>query len=200
MKNTLSKVLIFAAGAAVGAAATWKLLDTKYQVQAIKEAEEIREYYRGKYGEDGDEATEEVEESDDESDPNTDADFHEYESVLSNNGYTNYAAGGVREERPKEVKDVERPYVISPEEFGETDYKTVSLTYYKDEVLADSRGKIVKNVDDVVGLDSLDHFGEFEDDSVFVRNDAKKTDYEILLDDRAYAEIINKNTHSTEDE
>lgn len=199
MKRTLSKLFIFAAGAAVGAVTTWKLLDRKYQEQAIQEAEEIREYYRDKYSEIEDDSTEEVEE-DDEADPDEKPDIREYAAMVNREGYTNYAAGGVREERPKEVSDVERPYVISPEEFGETDYKTVSLTYYKDEVLADGRNKIIKNVDDVVGIDSLDHFGEYEDDSVFVRNDAKKTDYEILLDDRAYSEIINTTAHSAEDE
>lgn len=196
MKNTLSKALIFAAGAAVGAVTTWKLLETKYRVQAIQEAEEIREYYREKYGEDEGEATEEVEEADDEADPNDKPDIHEYAAMVLGEGYTNYSAN----EKQKGVKDMAKPYVIAPEEFGETDYKTVSLTYYKDEVLADGRNKIVKNVADVVGSDFADHFGEYEDDSVFVRNDAKKTDYEILLDDRAYSEVINTTAHSAEDE
>lgn len=195
MKRTLSKLLIFAAGAAVGSVVTWKLIDAKYQAQAAQDAEETREYYRGKYGEIEDASEEEVEETDDEADPGEKPDIQKYASMVLGEGYTVY---GSREE--KEVEDAMRPYVIAPEEFGETDYRTVSLTYYKDKVLADNRNKIVKNVDDVVGIDSLTHFGEYEDDSVFVRNDAKKTDYEILLDDRAYSEIINKTAHSAEDE
>ena len=60
MKSTLSRVLIFAAGAAVGSVATWKFLDMRYQVQAIQEAEEIREYYREKYGESSPEESAEI--------------------------------------------------------------------------------------------------------------------------------------------
>ena len=85
----------------------------------------------------------------------------------------------------------DRPYVISPDEFGELDdYDLISLTYYADEVLADDIDEIVEDVDDVVGLDSLTHFGEYEPDSVFVRNDRLKADYEILLDERTYPEAI----------
>ena len=200
MKNVLSKVLIFAAGAAAGAGVTWKLLDAKYRAQAKQEAVEIRDYYCGKYGEPVDASEEEVEEAEDEADPSEKPDIREYAALVLGEGYTNYAKGGVYEERPKEVNEVERPYVISPDEFGETDYKTVSLTYYADNVLADSRGKVIRNVDDVVGTDSLNTFGTYEEDSVFVRNDAKKTDYEILMDMRAYSEVINTTAHSAEDE
>ena len=35
-------------------------------------------------------------------------------------------------------------------------------------------------VDAVVGEDSLNHFGEFEEDSVYVRNENIECDYEIL--------------------
>ena len=48
----------------------------------------------------------------------------------------------------------------------------------------------IEDVDDVVGEDSLNHFGEFEEDSVYVRNDERKCDYEILLDHRRYADVV----------
>lgn len=35
----------------------------------------------------------------------------------------------------------------------------------------------------------LNHFGEYEKDSVFVRSDPKRCDYEILRDLRSYAEF-----------
>ena len=40
-----------------------------------------------------------------------------------------------------------------------------------------------------IGDDALGHFGEYEDDSVFVRNDEEQTDYEILLDGRNYHDV-----------
>ena len=85
-----------------------------------------------------------------------------------------------------------KPYVISPDEFGEMedeDYDKVSFTYYADGVLADEYDEIVENIDEIIGEESLTHFGEYEDDSVFVRNDKLKCDYEILLDQRNYSDI-----------
>ena len=88
---------------------------------------------------------------------------------------------------------MDEPYVISPEEFDENeDYNTVSLTYYADGVLTDERDNVIVDVDSIVGEDSLNHFGEYEDDSVFVRNDELQTDYEILLDTRNYGDIYVK--------
>lgn len=90
----------------------------------------------------------------------------------------------------------DRPYIISPEEFGENPYyDTISLTYYSDKVLTDEDDIEIEDVDGLIGEDSLNHFGEYEDDSVFVRNDELQTDYEILLDERAYYDI----NHQMED-
>ena len=46
------------------------------------------------------------------------------------------------------------------------------------------------DVENTIGIDSLNHFGEYEEDSVFVRNDIKKCDYEILLDESNYTGVI----------
>ena len=92
-----------------------------------------------------------------------------------------------------------KPYVISPEEFGEfEDYERISLSYYADQVLADEDDEKVDDADNVVGLESLTHFGEFEDDSVFVRNDRLKCDYEILLDQRTYSDVMKQRPHQME--
>ncbi len=83
------------------------------------------------------------------------------------------------------------PYVISPKEFGVLDdYATISLSYYADQVLADDEDQLIENIDEIVGIASLDYFGEYEDDSVFVRNETLKCDYEILLDQRKYSEVM----------
>ena len=57
---------------------------------------------------------------------------------------------------------------------------------------------IVDDIEETVGIDSLTHFGEYEDGSVFVRNDERKCDYEILLDHRNYEDVIKKKPQSTE--
>ena len=93
-------------------------------------------------------------------------------------------SGSENEERTK----APGPYVISPDEFGGADgYDAISLTYYSGNgVLVDDNEEQVDNVEELVGEDSLKHFGEYEDDSVYVRNDERKCDYEILLDESNY--------------
>lgn len=81
------------------------------------------------------------------------------------------------------------PYVIEPIEFGELDdYKTFELTYYEDGILEDEDYDIVKNPEEILGPDALGSFGEYEDDSVFVRNERLRADFQILKDYRTYDE------------
>lgn len=117
----------------------------------------------------------------------------EYAKRVQGEGYTEYSttvAGKAAAEETQKGTPGEIPYVISPDEFGEIDeYTQVSLTYFADGVLSDEYGAVVDNVEEIVG-DALNHFGEYEDDSVFVRNDAKRCDYEILQDLRTFEEFL----------
>ena len=47
-KSILSKVFIFAVGAAIGSAVTWKLVKTKYEKIANEEIESVKEIYGAK--------------------------------------------------------------------------------------------------------------------------------------------------------
>lgn len=82
-----------------------------------------------------------------------------------------------------------RPYVIDPSEYGDLDYKQVSLNYYDDGVLTYENDDVIDDIDSLVGKDSLSHFGEYEADTVYVRNDRLKIDFEILADTRRYEDI-----------
>lgn len=188
MKNTLSKLFIFATGAAVGSLVTWKLVKTKYEQIANEDIADVKEYYAAKYGEDSKAKADEPQDEEDEEDE----EFDEYEAELKANGYTSAATEG--------VKAVKKPYVISPDEFGDSEYDMETLYYYEDGVLTDDQGNRIEDVESVVGKSSLNHFGEYEDDSVHVRNEQYKTDYEILRDPEKYSDVINRNPHPTEDE
>ena len=88
-------------------------------------------------------------------------------------------------------KKYDAPYVISPDEFGEKDdYDTITLMYYEDDILADDNEDKIDDVDGIIGYDSLSHFGEYEDDAVYVRNDARRTDYEVLRMLKTYADVL----------
>lgn len=203
MNSTLKGVLIFVLGAAAGSLATWKLIEKKYKDIAQEEIDSVKDTFsKMKKNEYPDKLEdypdfEEFDDSDDEEpkseqkiDRNNKPDIVEYAKILSETGYTNYAERQDKKEK-KGVEPVEdeRPYVISPDEFGEKDgYENVTLTYYADGVLTDYFDNVISNIDEVVGFDSLDHFGEYEDDAVFVRNEKMETDYEILRDLRDFNE------------
>ena len=83
--------------------------------------------------------------------------------------------------------------MISPDEYGDQEgYDEISLTYYSDGTVADDSDRAMADaeIEETIGKDSLTHFGEYEDDSVFVRNDRLKADYEILMDQRTYADVL----------
>lgn len=208
MNSTLKGVLIFVLGAAAGSLATWKLIEKKYKDIAQEEIDSVKNTFsKMKKNEYPDKLEdypdfEEFDDSDDSDDVeeetkpeqkidrNNKPDIVEYAKILSETGYTNYAERQDKKEK-KGVEPVEdeRPYVISPDEFGEKDgYENVTLTYYADGVLTDYFDNVISNIDEVVGFDSLDHFGEYEDDAVFVRNEKMETDYEILRDLRDFNE------------
>lgn len=94
-----------------------------------------------------------------------------------------------QKEEKEEKRDVPMPYVITPEEFSDGEYATETLTYYADGVLTDSFDEIIDNPVDWVGEDFEDHFGEYEEDAVYVRNEERETDYEILRDNQRYEDI-----------
>lgn len=206
MNSTLKGVLIFVLGAAAGSLATWKLIEKKYKDIAQEEIDSVKDTFskmkKNEYPDkledypdfeefdDSDDSYDEEPKPEQKIDRNNKPDIVEYAKILSETGYTNYAERQDKKEK-KGVEPVEdeRPYVISPDEFGEKDgYENVTLTYYADGVLTDYFDNVISNVDEVVGFDSLDHFGEYEDDVVFVRNEKMETDYEILRDLRDFNE------------
>lgn len=194
MKSTLSSILVFAAGAAIGSAVTWKLIEARYKRLVEEDHESMDEYYRNKYGVEENEKDSEdvVEDVDDQ------VDIREYAKRLAGQKYINYSNV---ERDDEEVDNVEKPYVIPPEELGELDgYRTQTLYYHADGVLTDDQNEVIEDADDVVGEDFSEHYGEYEEDSVCVRNDAKRTDFEILYDRSTYQSGINKDPHLAEDE
>lgn len=108
----------------------------------------------------------------------------------------------IKSEKPHK-KPVKTPYVITPDEYQLSDYESETLIWYSDKILADADGNIIHNINEVVGPEALSTFGRYLDDTVYVRDDSKKIDYEIIWDARKYSSV-NKldgdNTLSEEDE
>lgn len=176
MNNKVFGVFTFVAGAIIGSVVTWKVVKTKYERIAQEEIESVKEVFTVPKCEESEEPSEE---------PDPKSKLQEYADKLNELDYGE--VGEIKEEGDEEPMG---PYVISPDEFGERmGYETVSLTYYEDGILTDQADEIIRDIEHVVGLDSLDHFGEYEDDSVFVRNEDLKIDFEILKDIRNFKDV-----------
>lgn len=205
MNCKFTNVLMFAAGAAIGSAVTWKVLKTKYEQIVQEEIDSVKEAFlnmadREEQSDEDCESEEDEEERPhqinwdelEDLDEEDEDELEEYASLT--NLYSNEKGGADKVEKAK-------PHVIEPLEFGEVDgYRQFSLTYYADEVLEDEDGNVVNNVDELIGAGSLNTFGDYEDDSVFVRNDRLRADFEILKDYRTYREATGKSPGRVGDE
>jgi hypothetical protein len=89
----------------------------------------------------------------------------------------------------KEELDTTKPYVITPEEFHDSEFECVTLYYCKDKVLTDDDFNQINNIGIVGGYPILDRMGEYDADCLYVRNEKLGTDYEILLEERTYSKI-----------
>ena len=179
VENSIKSIIIFIAGVGIGVAASWQILKKKYEQIAKEEIDSVKEVYSSKKPKTN------IEEP-----VITKKDINNYSKIVSDNGYNGTKS---KNEEKEDTKMENKPYVISPEEFDELGYETVTLTYYSDGILADDFDNVIEDVDGLVSKDSLTHFGEYEDDAVYVRNDKYKTDYEILLDIGKYEDSLMNN-------
>lgn len=202
----MSKATFFAfiAGAAVGSVATWQLVKKKYEQKAREEIDSVVEYYskdsdisEPKYDHSGEIVgkVESVEQSDDgikAKVTNVKPGIVDYVKKLQEEGYVDYSSMSKPTQEKKTIGvDGAKPYVISPDQFGEIeDYQQVSLVYFEDQVLADDNNEIVDDIEGTVGFASLTRIGEWEEDAIHVRNDRLRCDFEILKDLRLYANVI----------
>lgn len=207
MKTT--HILAFVLGAAAGSVGTWYAINKRCEDRMREEIDSVKESFRNlnqkheKLQEDLKKAEEVADDLIERTQKKEEPSVSDYAKKLASEGYTHYrdaqtepADDGDNESseviQPEidEKRDWVDPYVISPDQFGEfDDYARVSLTYFADGVLADEDLGCLGEPEQFVG-DALEHFGEYEDDSVHVRNERLKIDYEILKDLRKYEDIL----------
>lgn len=196
MNCKLTNVLFFVAGAAIGAFATWQTIKDHYAQISEEEIESVKDMYMRKMQIQEDKNTI----VDDEPEPPKPhvpekPDIMEYAAKLQKHKYTNYSGDtSIPEQDIKEGnEDVldKKPRVISPDEFGEEgDYETATLFYFNDGMITDDDQDPISDdeIKEMIGEDAVNHFGEYEDDSVFVVNDELKCYYELLKQEENYVE------------
>lgn len=180
MKN----VIMFALGAATGSLITWKLVEKKYKDLADEEIASVVERFKNREKEEMEQHTEIVREFlEDEFVPEDQNGNEELQEEVEKLGYFYSDEGVTLDKYTVKVDNGEEfvaPYIISPQEYGEKDdWDIKSWEYYSDGVLVDETGEIVGNPGDIIG-NALEHFGDYDDDSVYVRNENIECDYEIL--------------------
>lgn len=108
-----------------------------------------------------------------------------YTKMLKELNYTPHA-----EEDEDDDYISEYPYLITPEmpPYGQKEdsdgnpYTKITLMYYEDGVIADTADEIIDDVDDVIGSESLRHFGDYPNkDCIYVRNDRMHADFEVCM-------------------
>lgn len=215
MNNKVVGAVLFATGAAIGSVATWFAVKTKYEKIAQEEIDSVKVEFdqlvknRKKEMEIYHKIMDAKKNEETKEDGDSDGDDSEYEQTMIdyNNLTRNYSSSGDEDDESDkndeegvergedEVSYINGPYVISPEEFNDrTDFSAQPLDYYADGVLADGWG-VKMDIEETIGEESLNHFGEYDDDVIYVRNERTEIDYEVTKDPRTYEERIGSNPY-----
>jgi len=97
------------------------------------------------------------------------------------------------------------PYIIHNDEFSanEKDYAQVHFVYFEDDdVLAGTDDEVIEDQDNIVNVVNLARFGHGSQDpnKVYVRNDVRELDIEIVRSNGSYAEEVHGLKHSDQPE
>lgn len=214
MNKSIFGVIGFVLGAAAGSLVTWKLIEKKYMDMADDEIRSVKEMYRSKIvnsevldeknddtfvARKGPEFTVSMELTD-EGKQLVDKLNNLTATYTSDDDKPDYTAYSQAKEKHNVFDDAmpeepevkhDEPYIIDPTEFGEfSEYEQRELTYYKDGVICENDTDMIDPYDILGDIDVADHFGEYENDRVFVRDDKRQVDYEILRDERTFMEVL----------
>ena len=195
MSNTVRGALFFIIGAASASFITYKVVEKKFKDIADEEIESVKAMYERKLAKlELDKPVKELKRvtitddgvyEENNEPPMASAVINPYSSLVNDLGYSDD-----KKEEKESVAINTNIEIVPPEDFGEYGYKCESLTYYQDNVLTLDDDTKITDIEKYVGCDALNTFGEYEDDSVFVRNHGMKTDFEILKDSRTYSDVV----------
>ena len=198
----MHKALYFAFGVAVGAGASWYFWKEYHRKRADEEIQSVKEAFASKKAEEVKSEKKEVQMTVDlEADSvayekERQSKLQDYRAMVRESGYRSRTSPkDLLEDDPNEPPpgdNVTKPYVIRPEEFDTLDnYDAVCYTYYADGVLVDEDEDPLEipEIATAIGLDFASHFGDYDEDSIHIRNDLRHIDYEIVRDLRKYGDL-----------
>lgn len=196
-KQNIINAAMFAVGAAVGSAVTWKIMKTRCDQKIREEVDAFAKEWPSYTNNlvkmepvnDWDDCEDDDEDEDDEDDyePDVVIDYHRYAKQYGSDESGEEGGGD------DEVEYVNGPVVITPDEFNsmEPGWSMYALTYYAgDNILADD-WLVEKDIEETIGEEALDCFGKYaEEDVVHVRNEQTESHYEVVRDPRSYADVL----------
>ena len=172
-------LLAFGAGALFGTLLTKKIMVDKYEEMLDEEIDNVKTFYE-KEAETYKEKFDQSESKD------------KVEEIRPAILYKRYHATKEAQEIHPGESNLSTPYIITPEQYDETMYTQdkITLTYYNgDGVLAGDDDERVE-LSCIGGEEVLGHFGEYHDDTVYVRNERLGTDYEIVFSESSYSDMV----------
>lgn len=205
-RDTVLKLLSFTVGVAIGSAVTLKFVKDKYEKYAQEEIDSVKEEYakltrslKEKLTEDNADVEEDDEyypDDDEREFTQKEIDTIEYYKLTTKYKHSeiNTDEEGGNGDADDEVPYINGPYVITADEFNSSPpgYNVQPLDYFADGVLADSWG-VPLDIEETIGEDSLECFGEDFNDILYVRNERNEIDYEVTRDPRTYEEVVRTN-------
>ena len=202
MKKVLFNLFLVTVGAAVGSAVTWKVIKDKYERITQEEIDSVKEeyqYLRDLMCSDEKVSLKSHEEHDDDVEkedvfePTNDELFNYHDITSAYRSSENIEEKNDEEGGTGDSDDapyINGPYVISPDDFrcSPPGYNAQALDYFADGVLADGWG-VEMDIENTIGEESLNHFGDYVDEIVYVRNERLEVDYEVTCDSRKYSDV-----------
>lgn len=186
----MKSFLTFVVGVGIGAVVSTIYYKNKYEEQINEEFREAREYRRQeqKNRDAANEKADEIIKANKKEGTDIGEIYEEHlaakEKAKNIINYNGYAKSSDTTEEDKKPEPIVIPYVITPDEFAsEVGYDTDSFYIFEDDVIADENNDKIDNVKETFGLtveEIRNQFGVYEDDSVYIRNERLKVDYEIL--------------------
>lgn len=200
-RTVIGSVILFILGGAGGVFAGYCIGKNKFLAMAEKEIESVRKVYEKHFSNNSNQVLEPkpVPAPLKNNDPQKEQ-YKKYAGVYQGNDSSEPKVGTVKSSisTKKVTKTPEKvPYIITPDEYRDSEYESETLIWYSDKILADADGNIIHNVNELIGPEALSSFGRYLDDTVYVRDDKKKIDYEIIWDARKFKSVNNMSGDET---
>lgn len=181
----MKKGFIFLGGLITGAVMTYFAMKNKCEEYIQNEIKEVKDELHNMHNDDviDVDKTEEVNDTEEVKDTENVENHQEYNELINE-----YAP-----ENEVEINEIKREndprfaHIVTPEDFGSIEgYDYDSLYWHPNNVVTNNTDTEIIDSDELYNLVGMSwseiksHFGEYEDDTVFVRNNDLKCDYEIL--------------------